>query len=133
MGPLTRVMLVGAVAVVAFDAAAALLAVRFGFSWGWAILGEALLYLVVGFCGGRVGGVGAGVRSGAVTAAADATAGWAVAWWIGPGRLHRAVPMTFVFVVLVMIAAGAVLGSVGGWGARLLAGRGRRTRQSGDA
>jgi hypothetical protein len=125
MSPVTRIMLIGALGVVTFDAVAALLALQFGFSWAWAMLGEALLYVTVGFCGARAGGMGAGLKIGAVTAAADATAGWAVAWAIGPGQVRGAAPIMLVTVALVMVAGGLTLGAVGGYGARLLGSRSR--------
>jgi hypothetical protein len=115
---LTRIVLVGAVTVVAFDAAASFLLVWLGGSLVWMFLGEGLIYLVVGFAAGRLGGLGAATRSGAAVAVVDATLGWAVAWAIGTGRVSRVTPVGVAFVILVL--TGAAAGLVGALGARLV-------------
>jgi hypothetical protein len=122
--PTTRIVLVGAAVVVAFDATASLLLSRLGGSLAWMFLGEGLLYVAVGFAAGRIGGLAAGARSAAAVAAVDSTLGWAVTWVVGTGRVSRVTPVSVAFVLLTMVATGAAAGSAGAFGAQLL---GRRS------
>jgi len=124
-GGITRIILVGAAIVVAFDAVASLLLPWLGASLAWMFLGESLLYFGVGFASGRIGGLVAGARSGAAVAAVDATVGWAITWVIGTGRVSRLTPFGVAVVLLTMITTGVVAGSAGAFAARLL---GRRSR-----
>jgi hypothetical protein len=117
---MTRLILIGAAIVVAFDAIASLLLRSLGGSLAWMFLGEGLLYVGVGFAGGRIGGLGAGARSGAAVAAIDATVGWGITWLIGTGRVSRVTPLGLSFVLLTMITTGALAGAAGAFSAWLL-------------
>ena len=114
---MTRIILIGAAVVLAFDVAASLLLSRLGGSLLWMFLGEGLVYLAVGFAGGRVAGIGAAMRCGAAVAALDCVAGWPITWAIGTGQVSRLSLVAVVFVLAVMVAAGAAAGAAGAFAA----------------
>jgi hypothetical protein len=116
---MTRIVLIGGAAVVAFDAAASLLLQRLGGSLVWMFAGEVLMYFVVGVVAGRRGGLGAGTRAGAAVGAIDSTAGWAITWAIGTGRVSRLAPASVTIIILTMITTGVVMGGAGALCARL--------------
>ena len=118
--PVTRVILGGAAVVLAFDVTASLLLLWLGGSLLWMLFGEGLIYLAVGFAGGRVGGIGMGARCGASVAAIDCVVGWPVTWAIGTGQVSQLTLIGVLFVLAAMIAAGAVAGTSGAVVARLL-------------
>jgi hypothetical protein len=121
-----RLILLGAVIVVAFDALASLLLPFFGGSLIWMFIGEALVYCGTGIAAGRLGGVLKAAGCGAAVAAADATLGWGMTWILGTGRVSELTPTNVTFVFVVMVSVGAI---AGGSGAALR----RLTRRAGMA
>ena len=119
----TRVILIGVLAVIVFDAIAALASRRFGFAYAKATVGSALIYGTIGFLAAR--GSDANPLQSAAFAAGivglvDASAGWGVSWIIGPGRLPDGTAMTLerwlgaaVFVIALACAIGVVGGVIG--------------------
>ena len=115
-----RIAVVGAVAVLGFDAAMAFAARRYGFDYTRGIVGSLLIYLAVGYFAARQGGplMNAAV-AGAIVGFIDASIGWAVSYWIGPGRDPRVqlTPgvwvSTAVFVILLAGGCAAVGGAIG--------------------
>src|SRR5512147_1657727 len=82
-----KTALLGIVAVVAFDAIASLASVRFGFAYVNATVGSAVVYATFGLLAGCTRTLVTSAMVGAVMGLTDATLGWAVSWYIGPGRL----------------------------------------------
>ena len=117
---MTRIILIGAAVVLAFDVAASLLLSRLGGSLLWMFLGEGLVYLAVGFAGWRVAGIRAATRCGAAVAALDCVVGWPITWAIGTGQVSRLSLVAVVFVLAVMVAAGAAAGAAGAFAARVM-------------
>jgi len=120
MSPLSRVILGGAVGVVAFDALACLASRRLGVAYPRAAVGSWLIYAVVGCLAGRLGGLRAAALGGAAMGLVDATLGWAVSWWIGPGRVAGGLTTTrWLATAVGVILIATVAGFLGGLGARL--------------
>jgi hypothetical protein len=61
--------------------------------------------------GGRLRGgpIRLGALAGAATAVIEGTLGWAIAWWIGPGRVQgdEAAPAALAATVIVVVGIGA--------------------------
>lgn len=120
-------LLAGAFTVVAFDALASVGSLRLGFPYTRAVVGSWLIYAAVGFFAGRTDGdLFVAAMAGVVMGMVDATAGWAVSWYLGPGRVPGgalSVGRWAGAALLVAVGAGCV-GLLGGVLARLVAGRG---------
>jgi hypothetical protein len=116
----TRIVVIGVAAVLAFDVAASLLLSRLGGSLIWMFLGEGVIYLAVGFAGGRAAGIGAAMRCGAAVAALDCVVGWPIMWAIGTGQVSRLSLVAVVFVLAAMVAAGTAAGAAGALAARVV-------------
>jgi len=115
----TRIILVGAAVVIAFDLTASLILSRLDVSLVWMFLGEALIYGVAGFAAARIGGFPAATASGAAVAAIDCLIGWPILWSIGTGQVSRLTFTAVVFVLLIMVTTGAVAGAAGAVAARI--------------
>ena len=89
MSPLVRILLGGAIAVLAFDAIASVASQRLGFEYGSAAVGSGIIYTAIGFLAAGRGGVQAAALAGATMGLVDATLGWAVSWAIGPVQVPR--------------------------------------------
>ena len=85
---MTRFLIIAAVAILAFDVAAAVAARAIGFPYGYASAGKLVIYLVAAFLAARRFGFGWALVVGVVLGLTDATLGWAASWAIGPGRLE---------------------------------------------
>ena len=116
---MTRVILICAAIVVAFDVAASLLLQRLGASLLWMFAGEALIYATAGFAGGRLGGFRAGAGCGAAVAALDCMIGWPITWAIGTGQVSRLTLVAVTFVLMVIVTTGLVAGMAGAGVARM--------------
>ena len=138
-----RVILVGVLAVIVFDAIAALASRRFGFAYAKATVGSALIYGTIGFLAAR-GSDASPLQSAAFAAGivgfVDASAGWGVSWIIGPGRLPGGTAMTLerwlgaaVFVVALACAIGVFGGVIGRQAGSVVAVPGRRISRVVDA
>ena len=118
-------ILLGALAVVVFDAIGSYASVRFGFAYTKLSPGSSLIYGTVGFAVGRTGalytGAIAAAIAAAIVAAIEATVGWAISWYVGPGRLApgQATPHRILSTVVTVSAIGAICGSAGAFLAEL--------------
>jgi hypothetical protein len=82
-----KIALLGIVAVVVFDGVASLASVHFGFAYANATVGSAVVFAIFGLLAGYTRSLVISAVTGAIMGLADATLGWAVSWFIGPGRL----------------------------------------------
>lgn len=115
-----RWIIISCVAIVAFDALAALAAKALNFEYGGfpGVLVSTAIYAFPAVMLALDGhGVSVASLAGATVAFVDATVGWAVSWLIGPGaplmdsRSPEAVALTVTFVVIV----GALVGLTAGF------------------
>ena len=113
--------LLGALAVVVFDALGSYASVRFGFAYTKLSPGSSIIYGIVGFSAGRTGALHTGAIAAAIVAAIEATVGWAISWYVGPGRLApgQATPHRILSTVVTVSAIGAICGSAGAFLAEL--------------
>ena len=86
MKSIRHVVWYGAIAVVLFDAIAALASRSMGFAYTNASYGSFLIYAIAGFFGAKVASWKGAALVGLALGLVDATIGWAVSWVIGPGR-----------------------------------------------
>jgi hypothetical protein len=113
-------MVIGVIAIVAFDAATAFAAREIGFPYARAIFGSYAIYFTIGLLAARTEApspVRSAIAAAAAAGLADASLGWAVSWALGPGRLPQGAILTpgkwLATAVFVVIVAGAI-GAVGG-------------------
>ena len=108
--------LIGAAAVLAFDTLGSLASLRFAFAYSQLTVGSFLIYVVVGFAACADGPIGLAPAAGGIVAFVEATIGWAISWWIGPGRLppEQASPGRLAKTVLIVTGTGMVMGFAGG-------------------
>ena len=110
------VAVVGAGAVLVLDTIGAIGALRLGFRYERLMPVSFALYALAGALVVRAGGSPAdGAAVGAVLGLVDATLGWAISWWLGPGRPPAgagAFGVVAAALVLVPLTA-AALGWVG--------------------
>jgi len=120
MSPLSKVILAGAVLIVAFDAAASFASLRLGFAYSKASIGSWIICALVGLVAAMMaGGLRASALAGLAMGVIDASLGWAVAWAIGPGRPPEASisatrwVITLVVVTLMSLSAAVAGGLIG--------------------
>ena len=115
MNPIASAILFGSLAVVAFDAVGSLASRSLGFKYKSLIFGSWLLYAAVGFFVGRHSELLSCAIAGGFVGLVDATFGWAISWWIGPGRptveLSTSAAMS---IVLIVALSGTAFGWLGG-------------------
>lgn len=113
-GLLTRVLLLFAALVVAYDALASALVVATGWPYGTLALGGLAIQVAAGQVAGRREGFLWAILAGGCTALVEGTLGFGVSWLIGPGRTH--LPSVFDYPTAVAIATlgGGALGALGG-------------------
>jgi hypothetical protein len=122
MTTFTKVVLGGAVLIVAFDAIASVASLRFGFAYSKTAVGSWVICAMVGLLAGFTrGGLRAAVVGGALMGLVDVSLGWVVSWAIGPGRIPGGGTLsptrwiiTAVFVTLTSGGAG-VAGGIVAW------------------
>ena len=113
-----RVTLIGAVAIILFDALVAFVSVATGISYAWGSLGSIFLYALVGYSAARTNPrspLSAAARAGAFVGLADASGGWAISWAIGPGVVQGLTAVVWILTALfvVVLATGiATLGAI---------------------
>ena len=119
-----KVAVLGAVAIVAFDIAMSLASRQFGIPYTIGLVGSTTIYLLVGWIAARGTSGGGQVRAaalaGALVGLTDASFGWAVSWYLGPGRTPDGaltLPSWFGTAFFVTLLAGAVAG-IGGVAAK---------------
>jgi len=112
-----RVVLLGVIAVVAFDAVASVVSRSTGIPYDWATYGSWFLYTVFGYLAGRASPatpLKSAALAGVIFGLADATLGWATSWALGQGRVPGGVSIvqwSFVAAIVTLLAIGfAALG-----------------------
>ena len=103
MKDLSRVLLLGALAIVLYDAIAALGSTSLGFPYSRTAYGSYLLYTVIGFFATRTGGTKGALAAGLTLGLVDATVGWAVSALIGPGRPPAGMSFTILMWLVVAV------------------------------
>jgi hypothetical protein len=111
---LTRVLLLFAALVVAYDALAAALVAATGWPYDVLALGALAIQAAAGRSAGKRGGFLGAILAGGCTALAEATLGFGASWLIGPGRRHLPSAMAFPTAVLIATLVGCALGALGG-------------------
>lgn len=119
-----KVAALGAVAVVAFDIAMSLASRQFGIPYTRGLLGSTAIYLFVGWFAARGAAAGgqvpAAALAGALVGLADASIGWAVSWYLGPGRTDDGIMSLtrWLGTALFVTALAAAVASIGGVAAK---------------
>ena len=105
-----------ALVVIAFDAVSSIASLALGFPYTYAAIGSAIIYIILAFYCARKFGFLAAVLLGAVMGITDSTIGWAVSWFIGPGRLPvgTLTPLIWLISAAFVVFLGAIYGVVGG-------------------
>jgi hypothetical protein len=107
---------VGAGMVVLFNLVASLIARRSQVSYRRFVAGSFAIYAVTGGTAVAFGGLPGAALAGMAVAFAEATLGWAVSWWLGPGRppaeLRNASSVSAAIVLIIF--TGAAVGALGG-------------------
>jgi hypothetical protein len=102
--------------VVLFNLVASLIARRSEVSYGRFVAGSFAIYAVTGGTAVAFGGLPGAALAGMAVAFAEATVGWAVSWWLGPGRppaeLRNASSVSAAIVLIIF--TGAAVGALGG-------------------
>ena len=80
------IVIAGSLAVLSFDVLGSLASRQFGFAYESLISGSMVLYAAVGFAARRTTSIPMAILATVMVGMVDATAGWALSWWIGPGR-----------------------------------------------
>ena len=128
-----RLIAIFALVVVAWDAAASLLSLMTTVPYGWSVVVSTPIYLFLGYRVVLRHSTLSAFSVGILVALVDATLGWAIAWWIGPGRPRgHHPPWIHVFAGLFAVLLCASFAGLGGFVARKLASR-RRARQEVEA
>jgi hypothetical protein len=115
----TRMILVGVVAILAFDVLASLASRTLGFSYVYATPGSWFIYAVVGYAIGRIAPVSYATVGVVIVGIAEATIGWWLSWLLGPGRTQSGtitstqVITAVVSIIVIAAIIGAASGSLG--------------------
>jgi hypothetical protein len=125
-----RVVLIGILAVLAFDTIASLAARGLGFPYTRASVGSYLLYFAIGFFAAR--GSSHPLQAAAVAAGiaglADASLGWFISWKLEAAKLPAGTTLTpgrWLNIAIIVIVLAAAIGTIGG-----AVGRRHPTRES---
>jgi hypothetical protein len=110
-----RLILIGAVVIIAYDFLSALISSITGIQYAFFSVGSFLLYVIFGFLAGLNSKWFQGIVAGAVMGLAESTIGWAISWYLGPGKPSIEMNVlliagTIIFVVLLA----SILGLIGG-------------------
>ena len=109
---LLSVVSVGAIAVIILDAAGSYASTKFGFRYTKLLPGSFFIYACVGALAAHDGSVGTGAVAAGLVASVDATIGWAISWYIGPGRIPDASPQKIAKIALLVTGYGALCGGI---------------------
>jgi hypothetical protein len=104
-----------ALAIVAFDAVASIISRTAGIEYTKFAYGSYLIQAAAGFFGRRSGlSFWGATLLGTWVGFVEATVGWAVSWWIGPGRVEGPLSAEMLIGIILYVAIGAtVLGALG--------------------
>lgn len=115
MNRVTRIILLGAVVIVAYDTMTALVSAGFGISYGLFSIGSFLIYFLFGLLTALKSRWLVGALAGAVIGFAEATVGWAISWAVGPGKPPVDMDaVAIIATIALVIPIGAFLGLLGG-------------------
>ena len=112
-------ILIGAAAILFYDAIGAIASLSLGFNYYWLIFGSTVIYAMVGYFSANKKNVFIGAAAGAVMGLLDSTLGWYISWTLGPGRpdIEMDAIMIISTIFFVTILAGFI-GLIGGFIAR---------------
>jgi hypothetical protein len=116
MNPFSRVVLFGALVVLAFDVIAATASRMLDFPYGFVALGSYLIYAAAGhFAARATGSISRGALAGFAVGLVESTLGWLLSAVIGPGRPIGAAaePLLIAVAVVVVPVSAAFAGFVG--------------------
>lgn len=119
MTPLLRVIIIGGIGILAYQAIAAATAGAVQVAYTKFAFGSYAIYAAAGYFAARRGPVIWGVLAGAAVAAIEAVAGWRLAAVVGPDIVRLGLDeahagRSWVSLALVIVAVGAMLGLLGG-------------------
>jgi hypothetical protein len=116
LGTFTAILL-GGVAILAFDTLGSLASRRYGFAYSRLMVGSFAIYVASGFVTTTEGSIAPSVFAGAMVGLIESTLGWAISWKIGPGRptVDHQARSSIVWTVGLVTALGGVFGGIGGW------------------
>ena len=108
------VIAIGCLAVLVFDLLGSTASRWLGFRYSRLAPGSYALYTATSVVAARLGLPWFGVIAGATVAFVEATIGWAISWWIGPGRPPAPVSRTQVIRIIALLTMmGAGFGLIG--------------------
>jgi hypothetical protein len=115
-----RIVLVGAIAILLFDALASLAARTLKFPYVYATVGSWLIYAGVAFAVGQRASVPTAVVETMLVGFVEATLGWRISWLIGPGRTPSGTVTTsqVARALLLVLGTAAIIGAAAAWQAR---------------
>lgn len=114
----TRIVFLGGIAIISFDALASVASQQLGFAYSTASIGSGILYIGIGFIATRATGlISRAALAAAIVGVVEATLGWWVSWIIGPGRSPAGPPsvLQLLTVIASLAGVGAIVGAFGGW------------------
>lgn len=111
-----RIVLMGAIAILLFDALASLASRTLKFPYVYATVGSWLIYAGVAFAAGQRASVPSAVVDTLLVGFVEATLGWRMSWLIGPGRTPSGVVTAsqVVRALVVVLGTAAIIGAVAG-------------------
>lgn len=121
MKKIIGIIVVGVAVIIAYDTLSSLISVSTGIPYGLFSFGSLLIYVLFGFLVARNSKWFLGAGAGAIMGLFESTVGWAISWYIGPGKSTiemngLLIAATIIFVVMFS----SVFGLVGGLGSLLL-------------
>lgn len=117
----SAVIAIGCVAVVAFDLLGATASRWLGFPYARLAAGSYAIYTATSVEAAQRGPAWMGIVAGVTVAFVEATIGWAISWWIGPGRPPVTLSRARMFRIVALVTMiGLVCGMVGAFAAPLL-------------
>ena len=116
-----QTIVIGSLVIVAYDALASAISTFTGFPYGLFSVGSSLICLLFGFLIGRNSRWFFGAAAGAFIGLVESTVGWAISWYIGPGKPTMELNgLMIVATIIFVVAVGAFLGFIGGLGSLVL-------------
>jgi len=110
---LVMVLCAGLIWVIAFDTLGSLSARHFGFRCAKLSIVQFLAYILVGAVAGlHASPMGAALVGGAI-GLVESTVGWAISWYIGPGRVAGLSPAGAIRIAMILTAMAAAFAFVG--------------------
>lgn len=129
-----KILIVGALAILAFDALGALVSQSVGFPYGALAPGSYAIYSIVAILAVRKSSLWTAAMVVGFLGAVDATWGWAISSAIGPGRPDQPVPaIGTLFTAIFVAATAAVVGFLASWVYLKVRGRQSAPEEGGSA